>query len=138
MIPYIHIAICALVGLIGWGIEGAIVGMIIGWVTAKLVGLAAFWKDKGILPKEVRRKAALEFMVKFEDTVIAAYPHGLEPEAVCKAIEGEIERIFRGAMESSGMQDTGLELHLVRSAGEKIIREETRPVRCELMAKLLS
>ncbi|WP_447973808.1 hypothetical protein [Nitrospira sp. Kam-Ns4a] len=135
MVPYIVIGAAALIGLVGWGLNGALLGAVLGWAVNMLIGAAVWLIYGGALPRKVRAQTATHFLDNFLDTAAAAYP-GLSPKAMQKAIEADIERIARIAMEGAAAWQTGLEHDLVMAAAEKVVQEEEDPLRRELISAL--
>ncbi|MBM4134126.1 MAG: hypothetical protein FJ245_10190 [Nitrospira sp.] len=135
MIPYLVIGIAALIGLVGWGLPGALLGGFLAWAANMLIGAVAWLVDRGAIPRKIREQTATEFLDIYRVMAAEVYP-GLSRTAMQKAIESEIERIARTAMEEAAAWQTGLEHDLLKTAADKLVQQEAVPLRRELINSL--
>ena len=135
MTPYIVIAVAAIVGFVGWGLDGALVAGVVAWMGNLLIGLTATWISGGFLPRQVRAKAARTFLEHHQDIADTAFPK-LNAEEKQKAIEAELERLCTAAAQESSVRDTGLEWKHMMAAGGKLLEKEEDPARQQLLVAL--
>lgn len=135
MIPYLVIGVVALIGLVGWGLPGAVIGGFLAWAANMLIGAGTWLVDRGAIPQKVREQTAAEFLDAYRGIAIKVYP-GLSPTAMQKAIESEIEQVARTAMKGAAVWQTGLEHDLVKRAAEELVQGESEPLRRELVNSL--
>ena len=135
MVPYVVIGIVTLVGLVGWGFQGAIIAFALAWVGSLIVGQVAVWVTGGALPRQVRKDAARTFLETHPKIADATFP-SLTQDQKQKMIEAEIDRICQTSMACSPASVTGLEKDRVLNTAYELCQNETDPVRAALISSI--
>lgn len=137
MIPYLVIGIAALIGLLGWGMEGLIFGAIGGFIFSPIFGSLLTLCSGGLLPRKVRKQTAARFMALYPDLVQRAFPNTPETERQ-ELVEGFIEGIFkRSVIDSKSMHmEAGWNRNAIQDATAKLIAEEQHPDMKTFLASL--
>ena len=135
MIPYVVIGIVALIGLAGWGMRGALVGLAIAWSGSLIIGLVAWLTDRGIVPRKARAVSAKRFLLENHAVAQLAYP-GISEDALQRRIETDIETVFRASVRQAPLELTGTEYDLVSAAAQRLYLSESDPARRTLITAL--
>jgi hypothetical protein len=128
MLPYIIIGVFAFLGLLGWGVWGAMIGAGGGYFITLLLGSLSEWIQGGILPRKVRTGFAARFLLENPDVVARAFP-SVSPAEVQSVIECAIEDICkRAASDNKAMNvKTAWTRSATLSAGYALAEEEEGP-----------
>ena len=138
MIPYLLIALLAIIGLFLWGLKGLVIGGVVGHIFSLLFGLILKLLSGGLLPRKVRRETARNFMALHPDLVRAAYPH-LDESQSLRAVERAADSIFRKAVEENKSMniEAAWTREAIQDATASLIDQETRPEMGQLLRSLL-
>ncbi len=111
MVPYVLIGIFAVIGLFLWGLWGLLGGAVVGFLIVMAISSLLFVKNRGYVPKKIKRESAEKFIQEYEDVVKKVYPD-LSTQALQHQIESEIESIFFKAM-TAGSGPSSIEITTV-------------------------
>jgi len=135
MVPYVVIGVVTLVGLVGWGFQGAIIAFALAWIGSWIVGAVAVWVSEGHLPRQVRQDAARSYLETFPEIADAAFP-SLTQDQKQKAIEIEIDRICQTSKAWSTSLIYRVGKGMLNETAQELCQNETDPVRVRLISSI--